>query len=110
MSKSFFSTDSLNQIKKDFNAFFQFRHFDLIFANNLNSKKFCSFLNVVLNDKIMQQVKRELKRFERQEISQIMFFMKKHYRKILDENVNLHEYAKKKRKKNIENEFTTSHI
>ena len=28
-----------------------------------------------------------------------MFFMKKHYRNIFDENVNLHEYVKKKRKK-----------
>ena len=27
-----------------------------------------------------------------------MFFMKKHYRNILDENVNLHEHAVKKRK------------
>ena len=86
-------------MKKNSNAFFQSRYFDLMFANNINSKKLCLFLNVVLNEKIMQQVKRELKRFERQKILQVMFFIKKHYRDILDENVNLHEYAKKERKK-----------
>ena len=53
-------------------------------------------MNVVLNDKIMQQIERELKRCERQEIFKTLFFMKKHYRDIFDKNVNLHKYAKKK--------------
>ena len=98
MSKSFFSTDFSNQMEKDFNAFFQFRHFDSILSNSLNSKKFRSFLDVVLNDKIMQQIERELKLCKRPKIFQIMVFMKKHYRNIFDKNVNLHEYAEKKRK------------
>ena len=54
MPKSFSSIDSSNQIKKIFNAFFQFRYFDFVFTNSLNLKKFCESLNVVLNEKIMQ--------------------------------------------------------
>ena len=47
----------------------------------------------------MQQIKSELKRCKRQKNFQAIFFMKKHYRNIFDENINLHEYAEKERKK-----------
>ena len=41
----------------------------------------------------MIQVERELRRCEREKIDQIIYFMKKHYRKILDKNDNFYKFA-----------------
>ena len=93
MSKSFFSVDSSIQTKKNIDAFFKFPHFVFVFSKSQNSKKLRKSLNVVLNEKIMTQVERELRRCKREKIDKIMYFMKKHYREILDKNVNFHKFA-----------------
>ena len=98
MSESSFPADPSNQMEEDPNALFQSRHLDLVLSNSLDSEKLRAPLNAVLNGKTMQQVERELRRSGRQEIAQAMFFMKEHYRDILDENANLLETSVKERR------------
>ena len=102
MSKIFLSIDLNNREEKKSDTIFQFNYIDHILTSDSCFESLRRYLNVVLNDKILTQIEHNLKRCLRTEIFHVIFYLKKRYRKFIDENVEIMKQSlKTKEKKKI---------